>query len=218
MEKHTLVTLILFYVLTISFESCKKINPPNGKVKGETYRHQFSNTTDIDTLSYSYDQQGRVISIQHINGQETYVFNGNSYIYTPLSGVSVTGTLNSQGLVTSISNGFTYSYDQNGYLVSWLGPDFSYYYTIGNGNILEDSEVNNGNSSIQYYTHSSIIDYRDFGRSFEGKQNHNLTLSDSVSVGQKSTISYTFDSKGRVATETITGNGILFVDAFTYFD
>jgi hypothetical protein len=218
MAKHISIAFLLFLVLVFSFESCKKAIPPNGKVKGRTYRNQSSGPTIIDTLSYSYDQQGRVISIQHITGKETYVYSGNSYIYTPVSGAPITGILNNQGLVTSTSNGESYTYDNDGYLISDIDTILSRYYTISNGNILADSQIHNGNSSILYYTYSSTVDYRDFGKSFMGKANHNLVLSDSLRGLLTNTQSYTFDSKGRVATETTSGNGILFTGTYSYFD
>jgi hypothetical protein len=219
MAKHISLAFIFLFVLVFSFESCKKTTTPNGKVKGETYRHQFSDTTFIDTLSYSYDQQGRVVVIQHVKGKETYVFSGTSYTYTPVSGTPITGILNSEGLVTSTSDGQSYSYDNNGYLISDIDSILSRYYTISDGNILVDSQANNGHSSIQYFTYSTMVDYRDFGTPIKGRQNHNLTLRDSIRGNQESTIiSYTFDSKSRVSTETISGKGILFTNTYSYFD
>lgn len=218
MTKHTLIASVIIIVLMFSFESCKKSTSPNGKIKGETYRHQFSDTTIIDTLSYSYDQQGRVTVIQHVNGRETYVFSNNSYIYTPVSGAPVTGVLNGQGLVISTSNGASYGYDNNGYLISSTDTILSSYFIIANGNMVADSEVVNGNSSVQHYTHSSKVDYRDFGRSFAGKANHNLVLSDSLNGVPTNTTSYTFDNQGRVSTETISGNGLLLTTTYSYFD
>jgi len=218
MARHVFVSLIVFSILVFFFESCKTEITPNGKIKLETYIHQFSDTTIVDTLFYSYDQQGRVVLIQHINGQERYVFTADSCIYIPISGAIIRGTLNHQGLVTSASDGYTYTYNQNGYRISSMSPNLSSYYSIINGNILSDSQVNYGHSSIQEYTYSSIVDYRDFGTYFGGKQNLNLTLRDSI-IGRPATIiSYTFDSKGRVSTSTTSGNGILFINTYSYFD
>ena len=220
MKKRSLGLFILIFSLVLGslLGGCKKASTPNGKIKGQTYWHQFSDTTIIDTLSYTYDQQGRVILIQHVNGSEAYSYSNNSFIYTPVSGPNITGILNNKGLVSSTSDGFIYSYDENGYLLTRSLPTLTDNYTIRGGNIVADSQILNGHSSIQQYLYLDQTDYRDFGRAMYGRANRNLVSSDSILGITKNTAIYTFDNQGRVASETFSGRGVILISKYSYFN
>jgi YD repeat-containing protein len=217
MKKSFRTLVVLLTVAGVCFTtSCSKKAAVNGKVKSET-----STTTGgtAVTTTYTYDSQGRVISIQDNSGTETYSYSQSNVTKTSVSGQVTIYTLNNQGYAGSNNVGATYTYDNNGYLngisVTGVGSESI---TISNGDAVSATVITTG--TITYlYTFLSNVDYRDFGQSFLGKSNTHVINSYTVTSGSNSTtytFSYNFDSEGRVLTQTKTGNGQITTTTYTY--
>ena len=79
--------------------------------------------------------------------------------------------------------------------------------------------TNNGVTTSNNFAFLTNKDYRDFGNVAFGKRSTNLPSTNLVSTGGNTTTynySYTYDSKGRVLQETITGNNTTDIYTYTY--
>lgn len=200
---------------------CNKDSTPNGKVKSKT--ESFTNAqgqTSSLTTTYTYDGQGRITLSQPSSGNVTSYSYGNGSITVTSGTTVITGTLNGQNLLTSTNTGFTFTYDNNGYLIaSTAGASKSTVNTITDGNVTSSTTNDNGNSTTTVYSYSTKSDYRDYGQSFFGKNSKNLVTTETISNANGTLVfthTYTFDEQGRVQTETTTGNNTTDVLTFVY--
>ncbi len=201
--------------------SCKK-NTVNGRVKSQTDVATANGQTSTVTTNYSYDNQGRQTLAQPSVGNSTVTVYGNGSVTQTTGSTVVTYQLNSSGLAISDNSGGTYQYDNNGYEISEThGPNSSTTFTILNGNVSNESLVNNGNTVTGNFSYLTTTDYMDLGIKFLGKRNVNLVNTLLISQGGNTTqytFAYTFDDKGRVLQSTRTGNNLTYQISYTYED
>lgn len=208
-------TAVLFMLL-LAFNGCKKDKDEvleSARVK----THSLTNLQSGYALSetYSYDAQGRVTLVEYSNGnREDYSYAANqvtiSYSDTSLNPPYViTVNLNSRGLAESCSDGRTFEYNAEGYLVKEnLGVDSFVYYNYINGNLVARTRVGPGGIIIDYSFRTFTTDkqeFRDYGVAFWGKRNKNLVQSMQFNAFIDFH-TYEFDSKGRVSKEIVTTN------------
>ncbi len=202
---------------------CKKNTAVNGLIASYNSSVTANGTTTTSTITYTYDSQNRLIERQ-VTGTSnvapiTYSYSSGQV--TATQGATVTiFQLNSQGLAISDNQGDVASYDNNGYQTAFTntGQGTSTVNTISNGNIVSSTQTTNGVTNTYTYTFLSQTDYRSNGVTFLGKSNVNVVNTETISSPAASvyTFSYTYDSKGRVQTQTIVSNGFNQVDTYTY--
>lgn len=195
--------------------SCKK-NSVNGRVKSTTSTTTGQNPV---TTTYSYDGQGRVLTIQDNSGTESYSYGPSTVTVTNVQGQTTIYTLNNQGYAGSDNQGLTYSYDNSGYLTAVAAQGGgSQTSTYQNGDEQTRTIVSNGTTTI-LFTYLTNTDYRDYGKHFLGKRNSHVLNSVTVTSGNNTTtytFTYNFDDQGRVVTATQTGNNSITTTTYTY--
>ena len=109
-------SLVVMFALTglMVSTSCKK-NTVNGRVKSSTTTTTGQNPV---TTTYTYDGSGRILTIQDNSGTESYTYGPSTVTVTDVSGGTTIYTLNAQGYAGNDNQGLTYSYDNNGNLVT----------------------------------------------------------------------------------------------------
>jgi hypothetical protein len=186
MTKNQTYTLIaVLFMLLFAFNGCKK-DKDEELVSARVKTHSLTNLQSGYALSetYSYDAQGRITLIEYSNGnREEYAYAANqvtiSYGDTsPNPPYVVTYSLNSKGLAESSSDGRTFEYNAEGYLVKEnLGVDSFVYYNYINGNLAARTRLGPGGIILDYSFRTYIADkleLRDYGLAFRGKSNRNL--------------------------------------------
>jgi YD repeat-containing protein len=167
--------------------------------------------------TYTYDAQGRCVSANENNNLTTYTYGQGTVTINSSTGTTY-GALNSNGLIIRGSDSTYYTYDANGYLIAETntGTGNSQTNTISNGNLVSEVQTVSGSTVTNTFTYGSSYDSRNFGLAFRGKQSVNLCTSN-ISSGSTTTYSYTYDSYGRIATETISQSGPVVSYTYTYY-
>lgn len=208
----TAVSVLLF------FGGCKKSNPVNGTVRTVVEAYTANGQTTNTTTNYTYDNQGRQVLAAPTVGNSTVTVYGSGSVTQTTGTTVVTYQLNAQGLAISDNTGATYTYDNNGFLLSETsGPNNSQSNTISNGDISNSTIVVNGVTTNLTYSYTTNTDYKNTGISFLGKNSTHLISSVLYSQGSATvtyTFTYAFDNQGRVLQMTITGNNT--TDQFSY--
>lgn len=196
-------------------------------VKQNGYRYDFQ-----------FDSEGRVTQIISTYGDTRNIT--TNYIYTSdalqlnqrsdssgfITYDTITGILNENGYIVSSSDGFNYEYDDNGYQIKVIHSEFVTTNVWSDGNLLIStwtSELDSTWSSVSYEYDPENVDYRDYGRGYNGKRSRNLLISQtySNSQGMSHTISHLYqkDSKGRVSKEEVFNDSVKVNEfVFTYLD
>jgi hypothetical protein len=241
MKKITLGLMAIAIVVL----ACKKAN---NDVKVPEYvpeiSHELSYSPGIekpDTMSYQYDNTGRVIKFSVSGTYETYEYSPSQVNIKNYETGELVGTgsynLNANGLITDGS--FTYQSDQHtekfeyngdGQLVKEfrLGSSWAdtIMYTYTNGNMVRQITIYwlSGSKSVDtvsydFYTDkTSTIEFKNYGQSFRASFNKNLAKSvDSKYV--KETFYYESDNKNRIIKETVVdGTDTISYRRFEYTD
>lgn len=204
-----------------------------------------SGSTTNDSITYVYDASGRLVADVHSGGaSESVVYNGSTFTLTTYHYPNpYTGHLNTQGLVSSITTPTipagsfyisNFNYDNNGYFINGnsltgSNPTDTTVDTYTNNNLVHEDF---GSLGFNTNTYSSTTEYRDFGFSgiynslngpdvwcgtVFGHNSKNLISSSIDDTGATTTFTYTFDSYGRVVTETQTSPGNVTSLRFTYY-
>lgn len=231
-NNNVILGIIIFTFLAIG--GCKKKDntpPPviNGKVKSMNWVWGGNVTTD-----YTYDSQGRLTMSQdnnHTTGsviKNIYTYGTNSVIIQTINGTSQSTkvyNLNAQGYIIN-GDSTNYNYDNEGHCIYSSNSYSTYTYTYTNGNMITDVETYNGTTYTYTYTFlTDKTDYRDNGMKFYGNGSKNLvnymtrTPSQSPPNPDITTLTYEYDSKGRVTKETgLNTSSYTTTTTFTYFD
>jgi len=226
MKKILYSTLSIAFLSSVLFlGSCKKTTSVNGLVQTEVEVATVNGVATTTNFTFTYDGQGRQI-LKQVSGSTvssvSYNYGSSGQVVQTTTGTNagtVTYTLNSQGLASSDGTN-TYSFT-NGYLTTEDdAAGNSLNSTVSNGNVTGTTVVEGGVTTIYAYQFSTTQDYRNFGLSFLGKRNTDLVSSESVtSTGTPTqyTITYTYDSQGRVLQQTLTpGGSTSYVYTYTY--
>ncbi len=185
-----------------------------------------------DPESYSYDAQGRCILADYSNGNyQTYTYSSGQMTRTYYeNGASIGSSvyeLNADGYIINLHDYQTWSYNEDGQLINrqtnlgWAVINHSYEYT--NGNMTRDGLP--GSSDYTHYSYDlEKVENRMIGpQTFQGNPSYNLKNSmldyydSEITSGHGYT--YTYDSLGRVVTESRSGSaGYSEEISFTYID
>ena len=206
-------TMLLLLIPSVSFiSSCKKSTPVDGKVATITVGSSVS--------TFTYDTQGRLTTYTTASGSTSLVYSPSS-VTISAGGNSVVVPLNNQGYASTAGLD-VYSYDNNGYLLSDVyNGTTTTNYSFNGGNL---TSVISNNVTTDAYSYLNTTDYRDYGLHFIGKggsyvdftpKSTNLINTD-LSGAVTYQYSYTFDAKGRVQTQTVTGNGGSTTSVYSY--
>jgi hypothetical protein len=199
---------------------CKKAATIDGHVASYTETKTVTGQTPVTTTTtLTYDAQNRLTEIQATNSTPTTYSYGSGTV-TQIQGANqVIFQLNGSGLATSDNVGDVWVYDNNGYNTNYtnVGQGVSAVLTISNGNLTSQQYTQNNVTSTTSYTYLTTTDYRNYGQAFFGKNSVDLENSESTSPANTSkTFSYTFDSKGRVQTQTYISGTTNDVTTYTY--
>jgi len=205
---------------------CKKAASVNGLVAAYTEAKTVAGHTTVTTTTFSYDAQGRLV-LESPDSGAPVTYSYSPTMVTKTQGPNVlTYTLNAQGLVSSDSQGNSYTYNSGGYCTNITNTQAATatVNTISGGNIISAAFTQNAgsaNPSTTYYTYQyqAKTDYRNFGRAYFGKSNSNLPASESISTANGTNIhtySYTFDGKGRVAVQNEVNGAESDIITYTY--
>lgn len=213
----------LLFLCLVFFYGCKKEAVTTTNTNTAKYGFVKTYADGSATITFSYDNQGRLDSIvdNDLSGiitTYTLTYNSGSVVLTG-GGSTVIYSLNSQGLATSDNAGNVYTYDNNGYLISTVKGTGSRQYTIANGNVTSIvlTNIDGFSKDTTVNTFGTQTDYRNYGLSFLGKNGTFQTLIfPYLSYSIKSNLlvtqtvenrnnfygwTYTFDSLGRVTSE-----------------
>jgi hypothetical protein len=225
------LTLVVFAFIVSTLPACKK-SKNNGPVQpayGDRVKMIHTSGSGNDEY-FIYDKQGRLITDSTVAGGKT------TYTYYVDSVIEMNGHqkikffLNSAGLADSVFADYgssvarpRYIYDADGRMVKMIEYDNNH--NIGE---IDSFVVNNGNRIAVYATsngycfkvevttfdneHFNTIGFEYTGRSFFGKSDKNLVLTDSVGA-QIHSYQYTYDTKNRVSTQ-VNGN---YKTTYTYY-
>ena len=235
-ERFTPLLLSFFFVASF-LVGCKKNNPNPVTVTISKVRSQIITSPSgiPDTTIYTYDITGRQATSLEDTLLTTYTYGSNTVTVTSMlagHNFATTYYTNVNGLATSDSRRFSYTYSSWGYLASLAytgaGTYDSTVYLVSVGNIdttirhQVDSATDNRVTTV--YTYLSTVDSRDYGLSFLGKQSTNLINTENITQiinGSNYTVSYiysyTFDNKGRVTQQIRSSGTATYTTAYTYF-
>jgi len=234
--KRSFTPIVISFIVISFFAGCGKnpplsTNVPISKVKSQI----LTSTTGVsDTIIYTYDNAGRQASAQTDTLFTTYTYAANTVTMTYMLNGQSFHTIyatNSGGMATSDSKNFMYTYNAGGYLINYSYTGTGLYdstvYLISTGNV--DTSIRHqvdsatDNRITTSYTYLTIVDSRDYGRAFLGKQNTNLINTETVTQlinGSTYTINYTyaysFDNKGRVAQQVQSSGTATYTTTYTY--
>ena len=222
------ITIAFIALWLICFSaSCRKCATASNKVKTAII---YSYPLGYDTITYTYDQDGRRSILHNRFGTFRYLYSANTIeeIDSTNSGLDTTTlSLNAQGYVVSTSSGGIDRYDNNGYPSQIQGNGgllFTYVYQ--NGDLIQFCNVQPNYDDTTTYSYYSLIDNRDYGIPFFGKSSTHLaktffnspnTFYDTYQV-QSGSYTYSFDQYNRVVAQTISGpSGVLGINTYTYY-
>lgn len=189
--------------------------------------------SDTSTATFAYNSAGqcteahlftpgRRVTYSYTSGQ-VLAYRYNSPSTVPFD--SIFYQLNSAGLVASDSKGNTFTYNDDGQLVTTTNTTgYVLTNTWADGNMLASTDNTGGDTTTYNWTYyTDKPDTRSMGLEWQGKRSKNLlsgyTLSSTSpgSITSTHTFTYEFDSQGRVSKMTDTdGNGWLIVYRYTY--
>jgi hypothetical protein len=194
-----------------------------------------SSTGVSDTFVYMYDSIGRLMTAQTDTVVTAYTYMANTVtVATLLAGQTFLNNydINMQGLATSDSKGFVYSYDSAGYLIAMSYTLSSKYdstlYTITNGDvdtiIEHQADAATNNVITTTYTFLTKLDNRIFGLNFLGNQNKYLVSTKNISQNLNGSIyttayiySYIYDSGGRVSQQIESSGSATYTTTYSYY-
>jgi len=223
MRRGTLLLLISLLLLT---GGCKKSNPASAVIK--TVQYPISN----ETYTYQYNSNGTVNNIQGSLGDATYYgysgtrITAEEYDNNGNASMVTTYFLNAQNLADSVavlaalSYSYKNTYNSNGYLISQRQYDGQNNLV----NIVTDSIVNGNPLSIRgdgtltvntFNNHANSIGTGNMGQRFLGTNSKNLLNSSNATGAGETNYSYTYDSEGRVTSQTL--NNVTNSSTTTYF-
>ncbi|MGN6567972.1 MAG: hypothetical protein ACTHJ0_08475 [Flavipsychrobacter sp.] len=225
--------LLFFIVLASFFISCKK-NPSSSTQCRLTAVRQNTSTTELQ-LTYNTDNKLSVITYSPGNARRTFTYSGN-FIFISQTGDNGmiteldTIALNSNGRIAAIlrhtvNSGLvlidTMIYDNNNQLINLAetetGQKINCLYTWQNGDIVSVTTSNDKNSTTQmydYYTDKQAIDGDYFKiNQFLGLGAYYLVCHHLYKGSGSDTISYTFDSGGKI-TSTLYNGTVMY--SYTY--
>lgn len=238
-------------IICIAIISCNKNsgseNQGNGGSNGTNIIPKVkTKSSSTQTTTYTYDVNGRLSNSIATNGnKEVLTYNAGDILanksntnpggYAPFL---VTYTLNAAGLTSKITDSSipasssTYQYNSDKTISHWDYRDginvqlSSYFYTNGNLDSIRGTDEN-GNwtytSSYTYYTDKTeVLNNDNYGKSFLGKGNKNMTKSQHIKypgvLVYHYDYEYTYDSNGRVSIQKTTDiNGVASIQSFTYY-
>ncbi len=235
--KRSTTLLLSFLFVSVFFSACKKNNPTPVTVTVSKVKSQIITSPSgvPDTTVYTYDNAGRQITSLEDTLHTTYTYGTNTVTMSYFLAGQNFGTIyytNVNGLATSDSRRFAYTYSSWGYLTTLsytaTGVYDSTLYLVSGGNVdttirhQVDSATDNRVTTV--YTYLSTVDSRDYGLSFLGKKNTNLINTETVTQvinGSTYTVSYvysyTFDNKGRVTQQVKSSGTATYTTVYTYF-
>ena len=182
-------------------------------------------------LSFTYDDQNRVLTSLQCDTAEIYTYYKDSVVYDHMiAGVTeyrYIYLLNNAGLATSYTktaNGsvsyFYLQYNSTGQLIKWIDSTHTGTYkvfTIQKNNIVNEVSVstivNDDNYTIAttYYSDTdNQLASDNFGKTFLGKTSVNIKKSDSYHTPEGDYVlnyTYELDNMNGIATRTATSNG-----------
>lgn len=217
LKLHRLRVSGILLLLILLLETCKKDNNFTNQ-----YRIKSTTIRTNNGLSYIdhfvYDSIGRLTEDYH-DGSNFVIYNYYPDKIIEISQTSLQSSidtlyLNSLGLVSYTTSGYSYTYDNNGYLLQQIYTHSGYRDTltniISNGNEVSYQNDQHQSSSDTYFsrndTYSNDIDTRYWGVFFLGKSNKNLLRNSSyISSGSNITTTrystdyfYRYDNIGRI--------------------
>lgn len=188
-----------------------------------------------DTVSYTYDPQGRLLSALTDTLLSTYAYSPAAVVKTEtLHGEHFVYTypLNSAGLASTDSNGNFFSYDANGFLQLSLygagGSADTITYSVTNGDVdsifEHQTDAGTDNRLTTAFTYYSNKDLRNFGLSFLGSRSTHLVQRKNITQVLNGSVysvaysySYTFDDSSRVALQTTSNGSAVYTTAYQYY-
>jgi hypothetical protein len=222
------IALIALVVILASTAGCKKAVTGTPMAASHLVKSMTTNLNGtLSSASYTYNSQGKVVSVQYsstFHYSVSYGADTINYLFydsaaTSPSG-SVTYTLNSAGYAITDNQGDIFSYDANGEKTWSREPGYdSASWTWSNGNTIVQNDTMYGVITQYINSYLTTLNTLNFGEPFLGKYVKNLVNTQTViSAGssQTFTYSYQFDSEGRVTQLTKSGNGYLELDTYTY--
>jgi len=203
---YTSSALVLMVALLV-IGGCKKTPVVTGFIASQTETNSPNGQNPTTTVTTNtYDAQNRLVeqqatgttpfTIAYSNGQVTVTQGSNITIFTLNSaGYATTSSSHAAGATTSVN-------------------------TISNGDLQSSAQTTNGATTTYSYTYLTTVDYRSNGVAFLGKNSTHLVNTLTVSAGTNNTTvytySYTFDSKGRVQTQSLSSVNGTDIISYTY--
>lgn len=183
-----------------------------------------------ETSTYTYDAQGRITREDDSDGSYSTVTYGTgqltfaSFDSTGQAYGSYVYQTNSDGYVVS-GQGGTYTYNSDGRLLSTSYTDSTQTFTTTNeytdGNLTRSSRSTTDYTTYTYLT-DKVETRMEGTQTLLGKPSYNLVSTSSEHYDGQTpyTNTYTYDSQGRVSTQTRTesGGSTPDVTSYTYFD
>lgn len=201
------ISLLLITTLMMSSFTAPKVN---GRVK--TVETVLSASDEVVTVRYDYDTAGRLSSISNQQNHThdctiRYDHDTIEYLYASQKEKRHRKLLRSaQGSVISENGGHNYTYDSAGYLTGIIRDSSDMRtWTIAGGDIVSSYYRDGPRYGAGRSTYLAMPEYRSYGISWMGRSSAHLVDTD-VYKGDAGTFTthhrYTFDTEGRVRTET----------------
>jgi len=256
------ITIVFVFVAIYCITGCSKDNTTNNnntptsyKVKTIINAYSSGGSTSIDTSTFTYDSQGRLLADVSTFIGSSYTINGNTISITTVFPAPLTGSLNAAGSIAQLTkpsigsdplSTYYYTYDATGAMIYdtciWdNGTTTGAYYATScvwsDSNMVSciNTDYSQATPIVTTYAfvYLSTREYRDYGfseaRSFSdfisgtvgGRNSRNLVNTETqVKSGTSITYThtYSFDSKGRVTTESVAGtDGSSNVASYGYY-
>ena len=225
--KQFLILAVLFFTVI----SCaKKKNAPlqvNKECKLNEIVYSYEDGTPSKKETFNYDDKSRIIKVNYFDGtrnyQSTITYNLTEIVYSSYDNQVVKYQLDASNRVISDSEGFAYTYNNDGYLIrkSTSNSDFTKVitYTYENQNLVKTEEkvtLNSGfeTKTLNTYEYGSevankqYVNFLFFGigyqliqreimKSFFGKSSKNLPIKQ-IRSDDTSTFTYIKDTTGKI--------------------
>jgi len=212
--------IVVIIIVGVFFSSCKKNTSTstntNFLFKVKTQIETYSGGTD--TMTFSYDAQGRMILWLAPNGNTSFEY-PLGIVYQINNGDTTKFVLNTEGYRISDNIGGLYTYDNSWHslIVAYALDSTSKTWT--NGDISSLFSQEGGGTTQISYTYLSTPDKRDFGNSYTGVSGIHLVNTESVTDNGTTFTrihTYLIDSIGRVIIDSVSSQGSLSLYKYTY--
>lgn len=239
-------SLISISLSILLVTSCKKVDEVKvTAVVPKIKTFKISNaTTTINTVTYEYDNNGRITKLTHANGNTLkYAYAANmvtteSFTAAGILDGKTTVNLNADGLAIKYFNNaapgtvthFTYNTAKQlltEITVNGVETTYQLYHTYNaDGNRIADSIVDGQISTtkkIDYYTDKlSTIENPNYGISMYGLPNKNCIKQSMLKVSTSTFIPTTYsipetDAAGRITKSIAISQGVTYTSLYTYY-